>query len=226
MDRASTLRRLIALKAAAASRQETYVEDGLVLWLDGIDKGSTPGAWVDKAAGYVFEAVNGFEDGADYVGLNAASTQHLRNASFVVPDAITGTIEVVITDYAAKSLIFMPKNNDQLAFGITTAGDKIICSTMSNVKTIGFTFGSKAFSVCNNVRVIIDGTAAAFSTNDAWGGADSTYCYIGCRNTSNPNYATAKIHSIRIYDRVLTETEILHNQRVDNARFNLGLTIS
>lgn len=226
MKRASTLRRLLALKAMAASRQETYVEDGLVLWLDGIDKGGTPGAWVDKAAGHIFESVNGFDDGTDYVGLSATSSQYLRNASFVVPDAITGTIEVVITDYAAKSLIFMPNENDQLAFGITTAGDKIICSTMSNVKTIGFTFGSKVFSVCNNVRAIIDGTAAAFSTNDAWGGADNAYCYIGCRNTSSPNYATAKIHAIRMYNRVLTEAEILHNQRVDNARFNLGLTIS
>ena len=225
MERASTLRRLIALKAAAASRQETYIKDGLVLWLDGIDKGGTPGAWVDKAAGYVFEAVNGFEDGADYVGLNAASTQYLKSASFSTPDCFVGTIEVVITDYAAKSIIFMPKRNSQLAFGITTAGDGIICSTNGDMKTVNITSGAKIFSVCNNARAIIDGTAATFGSNNAWGGADNNYCYIGCRNTANPYYATAKIHAIRMYDRFLTEDEILHNQRVDNARFNLGLTI-
>lgn len=202
-----------------------YIRDGLVLWMDGIDKGSTAGAWTDRVAGHVFTSVNGFTNGTNYVGLNAASSQYLRNASFVSPATLSGTIEVVITDYDAKSLIFMPKSNVELAFGITTAGDKIICSTRGNTKTINITFGAKVFSICNEALAIVDGKVATFSSGDAWGSADSNYNYIGRRNSSNNYQATAKIHAIRIYNRFLTQKEILHNQRIDNKRYNLGLSI-
>lgn len=202
-----------------------YVRSGLVLWMDGIDKGSTAGAWTDRVAGHVFTAVNGFENGANYVGLSASSSQYLRNASFISPATLSGTIEVVITDYDAKSLIFMPKDNVELAFGITTAGDKIICSTRGNTKTINITFGSKIFSICNETLAIVDGNIATFSSGDAWGAADSNYNYIGRRNSSNNYQATAKIHAIRIYDRLLTQKEMLHNQHIDNKRYNLGLSI-
>ena len=202
-----------------------YIRDGLVLWLDGIDKGPTAGAWTDKAAGHVFESINGFENGPNYVGVSAASSQYLRNASFTSPATLNGTIEVVITDYESKSLIFMPKANVELAFGITTAGDKIICSTRGGTKTINITFGAKVFSICNETLAIVDGAAATFSTGDAWGSADNNYNYIGRRNSSNNYQATAKIHAIRMYDRLLTQAEMLHNQRIDNKRYNIGIII-
>lgn len=34
-----------------------------------------------------------------------------------------------------------------------------------------------------------------------------------------------EIYCIRMYNRTLTDNEILHNQRIDNRRFNLGLNI-
>lgn len=36
-----------------------YIADGLVLWLDGIDKGDVPNCWIDKIAGHIFTASNG-----------------------------------------------------------------------------------------------------------------------------------------------------------------------
>lgn len=208
-----------------AAENGGYVRSGLVLWMDGIDKGSTAGVWTDKAAGHVFESVNGFTNGENYVGLSAASSQYLRNASFTSPESHAGTIEVVISDYDAKSLIFMPKDYTEMAFGITSTGNKIITSTYAGIKTINITFGAKIFSVCNDVLAIVDGTAATFNSGDAWGSVDENYNYIGRRNSSNNYQATAKIHAIRIYDRFLTRSEILRNQRIDNKRFHLGLSI-
>ena len=38
-------------------------------------------------------------------------------------------------------------------------------------------------------------------------------------------YATGKIFSIRVYNKLLTKAEMIHNQHVDNVRFSLGLTL-
>jgi hypothetical protein len=53
-------------------------------------------------------------------------------------------------------------------------------------------------------------------------GADD-YIYLGKRSAGN--YFKGIIHSIRIHNRILSEEEILYNQRIDNKRFNLGLDI-
>ena len=34
-----------------------------------------------------------------------------------------------------------------------------------------------------------------------------------------------KLFSVRVYSRILTQSEMLFNQSVDNTRFNLGLTL-
>ena len=58
----------------------------------------------------------------------------------------------------------------------------------------------------------------------AWTAVSSTT--IGGRaGSASHYYANAKIYSIRIYSKKLTEAEMLNNQKVDNARFNLGLNI-
>lgn len=202
----------------------SYIKDGLVLWMDGAEKGNTAGAWVDRANGHVFTSVNGFTNGADYVGLDKTLNQYLRCSTFEGPSSTDGTIEIVITDYTPQSIIFMPIRSDKMAFGISTNGATAICTT-SRLKTVSIHSGAKVFSVCNNVRAVVDGTPTIFGSNDAWAYFDTTYAYIGRRNTSSNYQATAKIHAIRIYNRHLSEAEILHNQRIDNIRYKLGLSI-
>lgn len=48
---------------------------------------------------------------------------------------------------------------------------------------------------------------------------------IGGRSYSGTGVFKGKIYSIRIYNRQLTIDEMLHNQKVDNYRFKLGLII-
>ena len=47
---------------------------------------------------------------------------------------------------------------------------------------------------------------------------------VGYCQNKNLNF-NGIIHSIRIYNRSLTLEERLYNQKVDNIRFNLGLTL-
>jgi hypothetical protein len=45
------------------------------------------------------------------------------------------------------------------------------------------------------------------------------YCMIGARTPENNNPFNGKIYSIRIYNRLLTEAEILANQEIDLKRW-------
>jgi hypothetical protein len=212
-----------------AKKPETYITDGLVLRMDGIEKGSTAGAWTDRVTGHVFEAVNGFMDGENYVGLNAESSQYLRNSTLNIGvEKTDSTIEVVISDYSNGMMIFFPKVARQIAFGTRASSNNIIWSSGGSCDTVVYDNNSKIFSITyqsgyQNALALVNGVVPSLSSGNYFDGADNTYNYIGCR--PNNNYATAKIYAIRIYNRCLTLEEMLHNQRVDNARFNLGLTI-
>lgn len=73
-------------------------------------------------------------------------------------------------------------------------------------------------------------SSAPSGTRLAW---DTTYSMCigsssGVSETGiniNPAFANATIHEIRIYNKKLTEAEILQNQRYDNYRYDLGLDI-
>lgn len=226
MDLMQIRHRLLMQSAPAPSGG--YVTDGLILWLDGIDKGNTSGAWTDKVNGDVFTAYNGVTFGTDYVQLDKSQSQYLDNSSFTsVPSTSDGTIEIVISEYSenATQIVFLPTSSGKLAFGIYSSGqDRIIWSSGGNKLTVNITEKSnaeKTFSISDD-RQFINGTQGTTNSNNAWSSLGSVN-YIGRRQSGN--YFNGKIHSIRIYNRKLTEAEVLQNQRYDNARFNLGLTI-
>ena len=67
------------------------------------------------------------------------------------------------------------------------------------------------------------------NNTDYWDPNNGTMRYrIGSSHagTSAKNPFNGHIYSIRFYNRKLTQAEQLHNQYVDNLRFNLGLNIT
>lgn len=205
----------------------SYIKDGLVLWMDGIDKGNVSGAWVDKVAGHIFTNENGFTDGSNYVGLNGLQTQYFKNTTFPAQVRSTSTIEAVMKDYSNPGILFMPKSSG-IAFGVRASGVTILwtAGNTGNENPVDFTGSPIVFSINHNVA-IFDGAEQTFwPTSNGWAGPDSNN-YIGTRYTSGAfsTTFTGKVYSLRIYNRLLTKEEILHNQRIDNRRFNLGLTI-
>lgn len=74
----------------------------------------------------------------------------------------------------------------------------------------------------NVCGLAIDGTRFLFNTNNVGIRIGSQYSTI----TGSAGYGCkAIIHDIRIYNRLLTEEEMRYNQRIDNERYNLGLTL-
>ena len=199
-----------------------YITDGLVLWMDGIKKGNVTGAWVDQIAGHVFQGTNNPTFGPDYVATSRTDDSFLYNETFPVYSSGEATIELAISDHTdVTQLIFMPKTSaGGIAFGLYN-NTGIIWSSDSRQSIVKAT-GIKTASVKQGLA-ITNGISATMSGSNMWGGGNTVYNYIG-RRQSGTTY-TGKIHAIRVYNRQLSESEMLHNQKLDNKRFNLGLTI-
>lgn len=196
----------------------TYVQDGLVLLLDGIDKGPDNSAWVDRINGHSFTNY-GAVFNSEHVYLDGSS--YLQNSSFDGISASVGTIEVVceFENFTSTSVLFMGKSGC-LSFGVYQ--QRYIWAAGSSFATYSggsATAGSTSISAAKALR---NGAALTASSGDNWSGPNS-YNWVGRRNSGS--YFQGKIYCIRIYNRQLTQEEIMANLSVDNERFNLGLTI-
>ena len=215
-----------------------YIKDGLILWMDGIDKGDISGAWIDKVAGHVFTSINGMTVGSNYIALSRSNSQMLENATFNGVNYRDGTIEVVISDYDPYAAIaFAPSVERGLCFGFGTSGSVIYGISvvndgnyMNHVMITNPNHSGKIFSI-NYENAIVDGERPEYTENVSYFGQDyPAYNHIGGRiytysSGTSPNYFDGKIYAIRVYDRKLSLAEMLHNQRIDNRRFKLGLNI-
>lgn len=201
---------------------EDYVQSGLVLHLDAKLPGNTSGQWKDLKAGVVFTNY-GATFNKDHVYFDGVD-DYLTNTTFSAPTSNNGTIEVVIDDetFGTKlSLVFMCKTNGGLGFG-KNASKHILwsCGTSTKAKPVA-TLAKASFSI-SNVGKYQNGVTLSTSGTDYWGSRNSTN-WIGRRSTGH--YFKGKIYSIRMYNRQLTQAEVLQNLAVDNLRFNLGLTL-
>lgn len=198
-----------------------YITDGLVFWLDGIDKGSTT-AWVEKINGYsftnhgaTFNDDHVYFDGVDdYLDSSAAATFANMNNSY--------TIEVVY-EKESNGFIYQPKSGRyMISFGFNANG-RVVWQSGRGGRPLYNAPSSGSVSISNS-RALANGTAMT-STGSNYASSPDSSSYIGRRSAAGGNYFKGKVYSIRIYSRNLSEAEVLANLAVDNQRFNLGLTI-
>lgn len=197
-----------------------YIKDGLVLWLDGIDKGATDGsAWVDLVEGYVFakQGSGTIIVGQDYYSSSIWRDAYFTNTDFVSPDAEDGTFEYVGSD--PLGTIFVAKTSAQFTFAkyqnhiLWRPGDNAYANTYWPTGT----YSINADRGLRNGAPLNTGTKSNTIANNANGTN-----VIGRNLTNNYYHANrAQIHCIRIYNRKLSESEMLHNLAVDNVRFSL-----
>ena len=202
-----------------------YVKDGKIFHLDGIDKGATDGTWVDLIGGKVFtsnsstyiEAVNnGFHflsgGGRTYVSMSN-STELTGNANWTMECAC-------VADNAQNNASMFTSSSR--GYGMALNGTYRFANGNYAWTTSGIKNGSVVLALGENIGVE-NGTQLT-TKKSAIGQMTTSWFRVGsCQNWSHNFYGV--IHSIRIYNRVLTYDEIIHNQQVDNERFNLGLTI-
>lgn len=195
-------------------KEESYIRDGLVFWLDGKNKGGVEGKWTDLIGGVEFtpDTTTHVEMGPDFVrgrlkssvSLDYPYDSYTIECAFRTPDVDTRT-----------NLWFQCGVNNSIAAGI--ANVTVILSRQAKVTYIERTARNVgAHCVSGNAKMLLHNFAANHNhrMDDYWA---TTVVGASVGNTNyNPEYC-----SIRIYDRLLTEEEMLHNQKVDKKRFNL-----
>lgn len=205
-----------------------YVTDGLIFHLDGIDKGTADTSkWVDLVGGITFTEAGGTSvHGTNCI--NLTDTQRLVGDSMPATIAAsTHTIEMAASRSTNSNwTFFFTTKSDGVALYFNSG--KNLCGGLGNgtyctTKSYYFT-GNFVVSAANSV-FIVDGVSEATGAN-AWGSRTTNYPVINSNALTSQSYSkNFDIYSVRIYNRLLTAAEMLQNQRVDNERFNLGLTI-
>ena len=230
MELMTARRRLLQTGKAA----EDYIQDGLIFFLDGLDRGGITGQWRDKVGGKVFELVGvteypsyvqfgsgayGVYDGYISTDVNGEtgefvitglSTSGTGQGIFIQP-LVDGAVGYSV--YHRQGNWWFEINNDQHVPYRVTATD-----TPKTISTQGWT---NPLGYENGVRINRNGQ------QNYWGGNQTGKTYLGARVTTGSPYQWyyGGIYAVRIYSRKLTADEVLHNQRLDNIRYGLGLDI-
>lgn len=230
---------LLRRRMMMQSQSKGYIQDGLIMLLDGIDKGVSDGNWKDLVNRKLFTNAGGAVSIADGFRFDASDNSYLKS-NLEAWDMSTHTIEVVITTIIKTwGVVFTcgsESENFNNCVSFRTLGSGAISSdgirTNSNfnyyILPSGSTFINKKTSfstnydraISNMQQCIKSSTTDCFSTKGAaviggrfWGGQTlyQTGRFIG------------DIHCIRVYNRKLTANEMLYNQMVDNVRYHLDL---
>jgi hypothetical protein len=248
------VRKQVTMTAAKAAQHDTiddYIQDGLIFHLDGINKGEVENQWTDLIGGVDFPnhgAValeNGWQfNGAEYMGYIDTSKSLLFNGDEC-------TIEVCFEDTALNqgagshdAGMFLVGLGASPAKG-SNAQNAIYVNTVHNnngTKYINGVYVGTSDSVwmdnlidtiakntlsMNKSVAVHNGTELETLGANHWANVKGGRT-IGAQWHSNSGlteYATGKIFSIRVYNKLLTKAEMIHNQHVDNVRFSLGLTL-
>lgn len=195
----------------------SYVTDGLVFRLDGIEKGENEGTWTDLVGGIVFTNNNVIN--TDYGWSFNGSSSYFYSTS-VLTGSSNHTVEVCFKPNNTDTYcLFSCNNGTQYNILFYKSNNNITFSQYANTYTIVLS-ANQNYSVSLNLdRGLLNGTSISKNSNtDFWITSDF---YIGRR--ASGAYFNGEIYTIRIYNRKLSQEEQLRNFSVDNKRFNLGL---
>ena len=217
------------LESIARGTAPSYITDGLLFHLDGINKGDTADAWTDLINAIVFSnyGCTSIDKGLAFYGSSylLSTTPGWQWWRDNIKTELC-TIEIV---FKAESLgdycLFNPQAEESPSLWIMNNGAKLVYGYYNRRVTYDYNagIGNQVVSV-NSHSAIQNGQQLSATTNSS--SYTNLGVSIGCRyNGSASYYFNGEIYSIRIYNRQLTADEMLNNQRVDNARFNLGLDL-
>ena len=193
--------------------ENSYIQDGLVFQLDGINKGAADGTWVDLKGGWVFSANNGapqsVTNGFYFDGASSFSNPNVYPAN---------------TDYTIEVCCY--------GIPIGHAG------TWAEGNWMLYQLGSSMFFLQRKPSVVVDKSIYnrinSFSYNTESAIVNKTALQFGGANFfSDPSiteighyrsgYYTGIWYAFRIYNRKLTAEEQQHNIKVDSQRFKFKL---
>ena len=213
-------RRYMGGVAAPPYDENSYIQDGLVFQLDGINKGSNQGYWTDLVGGiqftipeseYLTEETNGFTWIGDVNMPNSGT----------MPNGETYTVEIAMFSKGLASLsktsIFATRTgNTKGNIQITRWDNNFLCIARTNsvaasslVDNTFMTISFNTQAACINKNQVQFNGVSEFMTQSVTG-VGKTSLYPGMRGT---------IYAIRIYNKQLTLAEMQFNQDIDLKRF-------
>ena len=206
---------------------DDYVQNGLIIHLDGKMKGGDSTKWIDRKGLVSFNygsAITPAADGVITTEGGAVASNEVFADHYI--DTTSYSFEMVweLTSSPGTYMIFATPRSGGVGpyIGVTASyaifGDRSIYRTASqpsNYSTLQISSG------VSSSTVLMDGVSQSTSGSDYFGG-DDLHFWLGSVVRKLPN---AKLKCIRLYNRPLTTAEMLHNLAVDNERFNLGLRI-
>lgn len=205
-----------------------YVADGLVLHLDGILKGQDSLKWESLV-------------GSTSFALNSSATAEQNAVSFDGSGGITPD-NPVTANFNSSTIEICAQFLESQTYAFLYTSQNVATDLSVFKKSGGFNYkiprdnyyNSWNFTNANSIATspfvlsihedggLLNGENESQGSSEGWAVGD------GCRIAGFTGYnynAKIRIFSIRIYNRKLTKAEMLFNQQVDNARFNLGLNI-
>lgn len=210
-------RRVAASKSTPIER--SYIQDGLIFQLDGSQE-IVSNSWTDLIGGVVFTA-NGFTKGTygySIVGKGAKTTSDL---SFPYD---TSTLEIVCVSpprSIGKQVFYCGKQN-MISFQFYQG---TVITKIPSGKKYPYTTDSKMRSFSNSKNGFYINSSPITSTGTDSISISGAGTSIGAKYNGSEVYGL-EIACIRIYNRVLSQSEVLFNVKIDNERFNLGLNIN
>ena len=204
-------------KAIPIPSADAYVQDGLVFQLDGIDKGNVEGAWVDRKAGKQF-TLNNCIVNSNNIEFNGKDSSAVYNQ--LLDFGTKTTVEVVFIKETNTGTIISSGDKVQLIALVNTSGYRHRYFTGNYITGQPFPDPTAIHTLSiptRGRRPILDQIAQPKTYKDIYSVSDTTNTYVG----GGPSYLKGKIYSIRIYNRNITEAEMLKNQMIDIERFNI-----
>ena len=197
---------------------QQYIQDGLVFWLDGSQE-IVSNSWTDIIGGIVFTA-DGFTKGTygySIVGKGAKTTSDL---SFPYD---TSTLEIVcVSPLRGNGMqVFYCGKQNMISFQFFQG---TVITQIPSGKKYPYTTDLKMHSFSNSKNGFYIDSSPITSTVTDEISLDGTGTSIGAKYNGTIVYSL-EIACIRIYNRVLSQSEVLFNVKIDNERFNLGLSI-
>ena len=213
-----------------------YVQDGLVLLLDGIRNtrsghSTNTSIWEDLSGNnydYTLNNIQINDNNIYFKGTNNSYALRKENLSEIFGNTLYDdrTIEIVVKDTSDSHIWICGNSSSRKAIGIY--GERLTVSIPpDNVST--FSLKNSVLKV-NNYSILHkkEGEICAYQNNEQLVNTNNLNCwthsgevsYIGNRST-NGTPLNGEIYSIRVYNRILTEKEINYNYQIDKKRFGI-----
>ena len=198
-----------------------YITDGLIFQLDGIEKGDDVTSWTDLIGN---------------VELKGTGVRGANCYTFTNNQLLSAEVSFASSDSYTVEVCYHSNKGDNAIFGVGNGASGFPAWVRRSNKVVFIhrksTYVANKYDYvtasANLARAYENGVQMSFAASDYWVTAPVGTIYVGRAVSGSavgwPFYGD--LYAIRIYNRQLTEEEILHNQAIDNTRFNLGLTIN